>query len=187
MYAKIITYLYVGVSLIFLAYVFSASTAFPPPARDFLQSDEPADMETPLRRAYFTNLTREEVIGHYNEVYKNTLFGFVIPNIRLNYPPEEAKTIIRDQTRSTFLEELVHPFVGSIYINGFEPKLEKDKILINGQDWRQKIIIRYVPSARGVRVIIAFIVIAILPLLVDAVISLYREYSSLVVKKLHKK
>jgi hypothetical protein len=72
----------------------------------------------------------------------------------LNYPPEEAQTIIRDQTRSTFLEELVHPFRESIYINGFEPKTEKDTINIEGRTWRQKIIIRYVPSLTIIRVIV---------------------------------
>jgi len=104
---------------------------------DFYQSTEPADTETPLRRGYYTNATRQEVIEHYQSEFK----GY-----RLNYPPEEAQTIIRDQTKSTFLEEIVHPLRESIYINGFEPTDPQYAIVIKGTPWRQKVIVRYVRS-----------------------------------------
>lgn len=129
-----------------LVYVIPASPEFPSPPADALQSKEPADSETPLRRAYFTNFTREDVMAHYKKEFK---WG-----IRLNYPPEESRTLIRDQTRSTFLEEIVHPLRESVYINGFEPKDAKDAINIEGLPWRQKIIIRYVPSNVLVRVLV---------------------------------
>lgn len=149
------------VSLFFLGllvYVVPPSPEFPAPPTDALQSKEPADSETPLRRAYFTNLTREEVMAHYQKEFK---WG-----LTLNYPPEESKTLIRDQTRSTFLEEIVHPLRESIYINGFEPKDEKDAINIEGLPWRQKIIVRYVPSNVLTRVLVialSFIGAVILP------------------------
>ena len=60
--------------------------------------------------------------------------------------------MIRDQTRSTFLEEVVHPLRESLYINGFEPKDPKDAVIIAGRVWRQKIIVRYVPSHAFVRI-----------------------------------
>ncbi|KKU10540.1 MAG: hypothetical protein UX13_C0009G0002 [Candidatus Woesebacteria bacterium GW2011_GWB1_45_5] len=129
-----------------LVYVILPDPGFPDPPPDSLQSKEPADSEDPLRRAYFTNLTREEVIAHYKKEFK---WG-----LRLNYPPEESSTIIRDQTRSTFLEEIVHPLRESIYVNGFEPKVAKDAIFIEGRDWRQKIIIKLVPSSVLIRVLI---------------------------------
>mgnify|MGYP000112008000 CR=1 FL=1 len=129
-----------------LVYVIPPSPEFPAPPPDALQSREPADNETPLRRAYFTNLTRGEVMTYY---LKELKWG-----IRLNYPPEESKTLIRDQTRSTFLEEIVHPFRESVYINGFEPKEAKDAIVIGDKPWRQKIIVRYVPSSVWVRVLV---------------------------------
>ena len=44
------------------------------------------------------------------------------------------------------MEEIVHPFRESVFINGFEPTLSKDAINIEGRHWRQKIIIRYVSS-----------------------------------------
>ncbi len=129
-----------------LVYVILPDPDFPNPPPDALQSREPADSEDPLRRAYFTNLTREEVIAHYKKEFR---WGFT-----LNYPPEESGSIIRDQTRSTFLEEIVHPLRESIYINGFEPREAKDAIFIEGRDWRQKIIVKLIPSNVVFRVLI---------------------------------
>ena len=119
-------------------YVLLPNPKFPNPPPDSLQSKEPGDSEDlSVRRAYFTNFTREEVMKFYQKEFK----GY-----RLNYPPEEAATIIRDQTRSTFLEEIVHPLRESFYVNGFEPKNAKDAIEIEGLPWRQKITVKYVPS-----------------------------------------
>ncbi|KKR86826.1 MAG: hypothetical protein UU32_C0010G0009 [Candidatus Woesebacteria bacterium GW2011_GWB1_41_10] len=140
------------ISLFFLAllgYVVLPEPGFPAPPADALQSKEPADSESPLRRAYFTNFTREEVMSHYKKEFK---WG-----LNLNYPPEESRTIIRDQTRSTFLEEIVHPLRESVFINGFEPKVEKDAINIEGLSWRQKIIVKLVPSNIFVRIAVVIL------------------------------
>jgi len=138
-------------TIVLLIYILPQSPEFPKPPADSVQSVEPADTESPLRRAYFTNLNRAEVISHYQKEFNE---GFDIYTPRLNYPPEESATIIRDQTRSTYLEEIVHPLRESIYINGFEPKSEKDTIIIDKVKWNQKIIVRYVPSSVWVRVIV---------------------------------
>lgn len=138
--------LFLTFTLLFLFYLSLPSPGFPEPPSDALQSDEPADKETPLRRSYFTNYTREEIMEHYKNEFKG---GF-----SLNYPPEEARTIIRDQTRSTFLEEIVHPFRESVFVNGFEPKDAKDAIEIKGLPWRQKITVRHVPSRLWVRLVL---------------------------------
>jgi len=132
--------------IVFTLYLSLPQLEFPQPPQDALQSNEPADTETILRRAYFTNYTREEVLKHYQRQLRKSYFGVNMPQYRLNYPPEESHTIIRDQTRSTFLEEIVHPMRTSLYINGFEPKDEKDSIFIENKNWRQKIIVRYIPS-----------------------------------------
>ena len=140
------------ISLFFLAllgYVVLPEPGFPAPPADALQSKEPADSESPLRRAYFKNFTREEVMSHYKKEFK---WG-----LNLNYPPEESRTIIRDQTRSTFLEEIVHPLRESVFINGFEPKVEKDAINIEGLSWRQKIIVKLVPSNIFVRIAVVIL------------------------------
>ena len=143
---KLLIVAYVLFSAIFLLYLGLPSPSFPLPPSDARISNEPADTENPLRRAYFTNFTREEVMAHYKKEFR---WG-----LTLNYPPEESRTLIRDQTRSTFLEEIVHPLREGIYINGFEPKDEKDAINIEGLPWRQKIIVRYVPSTIFVRLVV---------------------------------
>ncbi len=122
---------------------------------DSIQSHEPADIETPFRRAYFTNYGRQEVVDWYtSEFNKPTIFNIKFSSIRLNYGPEEAGTIIRDQTRSTFLEEVAHPLRESIYINGFEPKDPKDEIFIENRHWKQKIIVRHVQSSALARLLV---------------------------------
>ena len=138
-------------ALSLIAYVAMPDQGFPSQIPGSLQSLEPGDTETPLRKAYFTDLTREEVINHYKNEFS------YMPTLRLNYPPEEAQTIIRDQTRSTFLEELVHPLRESIYINGFEPSEQKDAIIIDKKQYRQKITVRYVPSSPVIRMLVALV------------------------------
>lgn len=158
---KIFKVLFVIFSLIFLLYLLLPGPPFPNPPPDALQSNEPADTETLLRRAYFTDFTREQIIEFYKKEFeKPTFLGIPFFTERLNYPPEEAKTLIRDQTRSTFLEELVHPFRESVFINGFEAKSPKDTILIAGKVWRFKITVRYVPSRTIVRIVVALFTIA---------------------------
>lgn len=153
---RVLYFLFFLFSVILLGYVSLPNFDFPAPPPDSLQSQEPADTESPLRRAYFTNYSREEVMSWYIKQFTNSSFGNIhILTYRLNYPPEDSQTIIRDQTRSTFLEEVVHPFRESVYVNGFEPKEAKDAINIAGLPWRQKIIIRYVPSSVWVRLIVS--------------------------------
>lgn len=152
---RLIKFLVFFFSALLLLYVALPQNGFPTPLPDSLQSDEPADSETPLRRAYFTDYTRAEVMDHYRSAFTLKLpFGMEITPLRLNYPPEEAGTIIRDQTRSTYLEELAFPMREGIYVNGFEPSHEKDAIHIKGRDFEQKITVRYVPSNVYLRVVV---------------------------------
>jgi hypothetical protein len=153
MFNKILKIIFLFFCAVSFFYLSLPNFDFPAPPPDCLQSQEPADTETPLRRAYFTNYTREEVMNWYKgELSHSSFLGIPLPTYRLNYPPEDSQTIIRDQTRTTFLEEVVHPFRESVYVNGFEPKNPKDAILIAGRSWRQKIIIRFVPSSLVVRI-----------------------------------
>lgn len=159
--------------IILLIYVYPSSPEFPPPPADFVQSFEPADVETLYRRGYYTNLTRAEVIAHYEKEFNK---GFDIYTPRLNYPPEEAQILIRDQTKSTFLEELVHPLRESIYINGFEPKSEEYAQYYKGIRYNQKIIVRYVPSFTWIRVVIVFVSAVFAYLLIKEWIKLNNRY-----------
>ncbi len=131
-------------------YVFPKSPDFPKPPAGSVQSFEPADVESPLRRGYYTNLNRQEVISHYEKEFNQ---GFAYAP-RLNYPPEEAPALIRDQTKSSYLEEIVHPLRESIYINGFTPKEEQYAQYYEGVRYNQKIIIRYIPSNLWIRIAI---------------------------------
>lgn len=161
--------IYLAFVLAFLFYVFPASPPFPKPPPGAKQSFEPADTETPLRRSYFVDQEREEVISYYFSQFS------AIKTLRLNYPPEEAKTIIRDQTRSSYLEELVHPFRESLYINGFVPKVRKDAIVIDGKNYHQKITIRYVPSSSLLRVIYVILVSTLGYLTIQLFLMLVKE------------
>lgn len=154
-------------------YVSFPSPEFPAPLPDAVQSDQPADVEDTLRRGYYTNLSRDEVISHYEKEFNK---GFSLYTPRLNYPPEDAPVLIRDQTKSTFLEELTHPFRESLYINGFEPKTEEYAQYLHGVRYRQKVIVRYVPSKLSVRIII-------LGLSLVATLFLINEYGGIKIKK----
>lgn len=144
---KVLKLFFVIFFIILSVYVYPASPEFPQPPSGSVQSNEPADVESRLRRGYYTNLSRAEVIAHYEKEFNR---GFLY-NPRLNYPPEEAPALIRDQTKSTFLEEIVHPLRESLYINGFEPKEEQYAQFYEGTRYTQKVIVRYVPSNNWVR------------------------------------
>lgn len=146
--------------LVGVRYLLIPNPPFPSPPPDALQSREPADTETPLRRAYFTDYTRDQVIKHYEAQWQ------YLPTLNLNYPPEEAQVIIRDQTRSTYLEELVHPMRESLFINGFEPQKQKDDIWINKRHFAQKITVRFVPSPLLARLIVFVLASAAVAILV---------------------
>ena len=158
--------LFILFSVLLLTYVLLPSPSFPNPPPGSRQSEEDGDNETLLRRAYFTDFTRQEVLDFYQKQFR----GY-----RLNYPPEESQTLIRDQTRSTFLEEIVHPFRESIFVNGFEPKVAKDEIWYKGVHYRQKIIIKYIPSNIFVRLSISILTILTIWILVKEIVAVIKQ------------
>lgn len=148
---KLLVILFTIYCLVGVLYLALPEFSFPKPPPDSLRSQEPADLESPLRQGYFTNLSRAEVLVWYKDQFNHVkVFGYSLklPTPLLNYPPEEAQTLIRDQTSSTFLQEYVHPFRESMYINGFEPKTTNNEpaFLVEGKSYKQKIIVRLVPS-----------------------------------------
>lgn len=155
--------------VLFGVYLIKPLNEFPSPPSEAIQSNELADTETPLRRAYFTNLDRAAVIAHYQNVFPGPL--------RLNYPPEESQTIIRDQTRSSYLEEIAYPLRESIFINGFEPKEAKDAIVINGEKFRQKIIIRHIPNDNLIRVTLGVSGLIVLFLVIKEYLKEIKQWS----------
>ncbi|HLD11375.1 MAG TPA: hypothetical protein VJB91_00505 [Patescibacteria group bacterium] len=110
--------------------------------------------------AFFTNASRDEVISYYKTQMGRTAFlNLQMPLVRLNHPPEYAKTAISDQTKSNYFEEFVQPFRGSLYVNGWEPLQDPFKYrlksppvnhLYKGQEYTAKVTVLYVgPGAFG--------------------------------------
>jgi hypothetical protein len=168
---KLISAVYFVFSALLIFYVALPNYDFPKPPADSVRSDEPADMESPLRRAYFTDYTRAEVLEWYMSQFRQSVFGNIpLPTYLLNYPPEESQTIIRDQTRSTFLQEIVHPFRETVFINGYEPAPHDDqnRIVINGRHWRQKIIVRFIPTNLLLRLAVTLLTVTAIPVLISA-------------------
>lgn len=145
-------------------YLLLPSPSFPPPPAGSLRSNEPGDMESIYRRAYFTNYSRGEILKYYQHVFRIPFF-----QILLNYPPEEAFTLVRDQTKSSWLQEIVHPWRESIFINGFYPTKPTEQININGVHYINKITVRYIPSHPVTR-------LTVLSLSALAIYWLYKEY-----------
>lgn len=128
------------------------------------KSDEPGDtVQYKNIAAYFSQMRRNDVTNYYlNEFSYLNFFGFRVPPIRLNHPPEEAFTYIRDQQPSTYLEHYVYPFRDSLFVNGFEPFDNNGKpyregattIQINGVFYESKATLRYYSSSFLLRIIV---------------------------------
>ncbi len=138
---------------------------FPPPPHGSLVSGEPADTESIHRKAYYTNLSREQIINYYKTQWR-------WPFIRLIIPPEDAQTVIRDQTRSSWLEEFVHPIKDSLYVNGFYPSKPTEQINIDGVHYQAKITLHYTPSHPITR-------LTLLALASSSVYLLVKEYAKI--------
>lgn len=170
--------LMVSVGTVLLSYAIVPTKGFPEPLPGSRQSEEEADTEYIFRRAYFTDFNREEVIAHYQEQFKLSILGIEIPAMRLNYPPEDAQVLIRDQTRSTFLEELVYPLRESFFINGFKPSVAKDEIWYKGVHYEQKITVRYVPSNPLVRIAVVLGILACVSLVCRFTLTSIKDFLS---------
>lgn len=139
-------FIFLGACTVLAAgYLLIPSPGFPPPPPGSLQSQEPADTESPYRRAYYTNLSRSQLMQHYESAFD---FPF---QLRLNHPPEEAYSAVRDQTRSSWLEQLVNPGREKLYVNGFFPTLPTEQINISGVHYLNKITVRHIPSSAPAR------------------------------------
>ena len=161
--AKVIVFLLV---LLTVYYLLLPSPRFPQPPPDSLRSNEPGDLETTYRRAYYTNYSRSEILKYYADQFR-------LPGqIFLNYPPEDAFSLIRDQTKSSWLQELVHPWRESLYINGFYPTKPTEQIYIDGIHYLNKITLHYFPSPQVTR-------LTVLLLTGISIYFLLREYEKI--------
>jgi hypothetical protein len=116
-----------------------------------VKSNEPGDtVQIPNVSAYYTNQSRDEVMNFYSSHYQSPL------RVRINYPPEKSREIIRDTIQSYYFEEFSIPFKESLYVNGFEwendvftkpDKRIKNKLVYNGVEYKTKVTIRTFPTS----------------------------------------
>lgn len=138
-----------------------------PKLPDSLKSNEPGDTyQNPNIAAFYSFFDREQIRKFYIDFYDQlNFFGIKIPSVHLNHPPEEAYFYIRDQQISTFLEEYNYPLRDSIFVNGYEPKIENqirkksqnffaDTIHQNGVFYNSKTTLRFYPTDIFSRIII---------------------------------
>lgn len=158
-------YLYWSCSFLFLIYLFlpepHSINDFPPLPNSVKSTQAGDTWQIPNTIGYFSNNYRDEVMPFYVKQYANKSWVSFNP-IRLNYPPEFAFTAIKVETPSTYLEEIVYPLKGSLYVNGLE-HFEKDSTpkfdgayqfsLPEGK-FNTKVTLRYYPSPLYVRFIV---------------------------------
>ncbi len=114
--------LYFLVGILLSLYLLLPGPSLPPPdLPESLKSTEPGDTIQLTRvSAYYTQKQREEVISFYDDYYSHSPFlNLPFISYRLNHPPEHAREIWADTKQSYYLEEIVHPFAGSLFVNGF--------------------------------------------------------------------
>lgn len=175
MFKKIFCIIFIIFNFVALFYLL-----LPPPILKDLpnsaKSNEPGDtVQLKNVSAYYTNLSRTEVINFYRSIYSPVFM------IRLNHPPELAKTIFRDTMQSYYLEEFYLPFKESLYINGYEwqndvfTKPEKriqNKLIYEGKEYRSKITLRTFPTSIPQRLLAFYCT----ELAIISVIFIYRTY-----------
>lgn len=176
MIRKVVLTILVVFNLLALVYLITPAPILPDLPYS-IKSDEPGDtIQLKNVTAYYTNLTRTEVINFYKANYTGPIV------LRLNHPPEKSKQIIRDTIQSYYLEEFILPYRESLFINGFEwekdvftkpEKRIKNKLFFKGKEYSAKITLKTFPTPIHHR-LIAFYLTEIV-ILSSVIILLHRE------------
>ncbi len=86
------------------------------------RSQESGDTwQHPDQKGFYTDKTRPQVLSEMQSKFSVSFLGITLPSYRLNYRPEESYELVRDQTPSYYLEEVLYPFRESLFVNGWEP------------------------------------------------------------------
>jgi|CXWL01.1.fsa_nt_gi hypothetical protein len=124
---------------------------------DSARSDEPGDtVQHPDQAAYYTHRdNRGQILSELQKRFDLKDSWTSLISYRLNYRPEEVGELVRDQLRSYYLEEVVHPLRESLFINVFDPakspmiddeKREQARMYLHGQFYPIKVTLRPVYS-----------------------------------------
>ena len=132
------------------------------PLPDSVKSELAGDTyQVPNVAAYFSNNYRDFVVKFYQDNFKKLAYMPFSP-FRLNYPPEYSFVAIKKHTDTTYIEELVYPLKGSLFVNGYEP-FNPDKtpkfwgstnFVVEGSTWDTKTTLHLFPSSFIVRLIV---------------------------------
>lgn len=138
--------------------------------------------QVPNVAGYFSNNYRDYVVRFYQDNFKKLSF-FPFAPYRLNYPPEYSFVAIKKHTDTTYLEELVYPMKGSIFVNGFEPFIEggtpkywgASTFDVGGNIWETKVTIRLFTSSLFIRIIVWFGTIVSMMLIYNLSRKIFKE------------
>lgn len=182
-------FLNIGVVIIIIfgfLYLVLPSPVEPPPLPNSFKSTEPGDTgQISGLFAYYTNMSRSEVVNYYKTYFeKSKFFNIPLITVKLNHPPEYAWQVIRDTEHSSFLEELVHPFRETWYLNGYEPANDpfvnpasrKPGFEINGQKYTLKIQVRKMESNIFTRLFLFTGVLIFLKIIISLYKKLYEDF-----------
>lgn len=155
------------VSIVVIWVAFGIYMLLPAPTiRDLpnaLKSDEPGDTyQNPGVTGFYNDMTRSQVVNYYQQQFCcSSLFGIPLPTYKLNHSPELAKTLIKDEIRVWYFEELVHPFRESYYVAGWTPALAQlargwrhDPVLKGTRIYFQKTNVKMVGSSEITRLFV---------------------------------
>lgn len=138
-----------------------------------VKSQETGDtIQIPNVAAYFSDHRRGSIIPFYRAAFRDSycksyFLGLpnplcFIPPVHLNHPPEEAFLYIRDQQKSTYLEQFTYPFRESFFVNGYEPydsegrpfNWESVPLLVDGTIYQTKTNLRLYTNSVYARVLV---------------------------------
>ncbi len=148
------------------------------------RSDEPGDTwQNPDQKAFYTNRdNRQDILGELqNKFSLSGLAKFL--SYRLNYRPEEAQELVRDQLKSYYLEEVVHPLRESLFINVLDPAKSpliddvdraQQRMYLHGQFYPIKVTMRPVYSSLASRLLVWTL---IFPAALAVYLSLKKSFS----------
>jgi len=133
-----------------------------------IKSTEPGDtVQIANVSAYYTDMSREEVIDFYFSYFsRSPFFNVPLPTYKLNHPPERIREVLRETQQSTYVEEIVHPLRESVFVSGFEwnndpftkpEDREKNILVVNGKTCQFKITLFYQESALWQRLLVYYL------------------------------
>lgn len=143
---------------------------FPPPLQG-VKSIEPGDTTQITNvSAYYTDIPRKDILDYYQGYFSRSPFlGIPLITYRLNHPPERIREVLRNTQQSTFVEEIIHPFRESVFINGFEwnndpltpvKSRPKNILVVDGTTYQFKITLYYQESKIWQRLMIFYLAMA---------------------------